>query len=308
MMISMSWCRQRAVFAAAIAVTLLTGCAETQLAVHTVKTISQDGDGAPSVAARPVYKIGNPYQVAGIWYHPAEDPYYDEVGLASWYGQDFHGRNTANGDIYDMNALTAAHKTLPMPSRVRVTNLDNGRSLIVTVNDRGPFVRGRIIDVSRRVAQLLGFQRAGLATVRVQAVSEENGIFVAEKPPTPDPQKEITAVPTQSVRVAAIDAPDGVQVAKAVAPPPRVAAQPPPPPRPETVLFVQAGAFRDADNARRLGRALTRFGDVQIVAVERAGLPIYRVRVGPLIGIDDADQTLRGMIDAGYHESRLVVE
>jgi len=114
------------------------------------------------------YKIGKPYQIAGVWYYPREQPDYDETGIASWYGPGFHGKPTALGEIYDMNALTAAHKTLPLPVTVRVTNLENGRSILLKVNDRGPFVAGRIIDVSRRGAQLLGFGATGTAPVRVQ--------------------------------------------------------------------------------------------------------------------------------------------
>lgn len=285
----------------------VSACAETQLAVHTVKTIAEPDPSAQTEKSSGTYKVGKPYQINGVWYHPKEDPLYDEVGLASWYGEDFHGKTTANGEVYDMNALTAAHKTLPMPSKVRVTNLDNGRSLILTVNDRGPFVAGRIIDLSRRSAQLLGFQRQGLATVRVQAVSEENGIFVAARPPTPDEQKTIASAPRQSVSVSDIDAPQGVAAA-APAPEPRrpiqsqqIAAAPQP-------VFVQAGAFREAENARRLSRELTRFGTVQIVAIERSGQPMFRVRVGPLRGAEAADDTMKEMIDAGYSDVRLVLE
>lgn len=126
---------------------------------------------APSAgAAAGVVKVGAPYVVRGVRYVPRVEPGYDEVGVASWYGPGFHGRRTANGDIYDMEALTAAHTTLPMPSRVRVTNLENGASVVLTVNDRGPFAKGRIIDVSRRAARELGFLRQGIAHVRVQAI------------------------------------------------------------------------------------------------------------------------------------------
>ncbi len=104
----------------------------------------------------------------GTWYYPAQQPGYDEVGIASWYGLKFHGRPTANGETYDLNVLTAALKTLPLPSRVLVNYLANGRSLVLTVNDRGPFVDGRIIDVTRRAAQLLEFRNAGIARVRVR--------------------------------------------------------------------------------------------------------------------------------------------
>ena len=114
------------------------------------------------------YLIGKPYRVAGKTYIPRDDPRYAEVGMASWYGSAFHGRQTANGEVYDVNGLTAAHPTLPLPSYVRVTNLANGRSLVVRVNDRGPFAHGRIIDVSSRVAEMLDFRRAGTARVKVE--------------------------------------------------------------------------------------------------------------------------------------------
>ena len=106
-----------------------------------------------------VYKVGNPYQIMGRWYYPKEDYHYSEVGMASWYGDDFHAKRTANGEKYDMNTLTAAHRTLPLPSIVKVTNLENGRSLVVRVNDRGPYVKDRIIDLSKRSAQLFAFTK-----------------------------------------------------------------------------------------------------------------------------------------------------
>lgn len=121
-----------------------------------------------------IYKLGKPYKVNGIWYFPKEDYKYDEIGIASWYGPDFHQKKTANGEIFDMNLVSAAHKTLPLPSVVRVTNLSNGRSLIVRVNDRGPFVNDRLIDLSRKAAQLLGFIDKGTTKVRVELLPEES--------------------------------------------------------------------------------------------------------------------------------------
>lgn len=116
------------------------------------------------------YQVGKPYKVAGKWYHPKEDTNYDKIGRASWYGPNFHGRLTANGEVYDQNHLSAAHPTLPLPSYVRVTNLDNGRSVVVRVNDRGPFAHGREIDLSSRTADVLDFKNQGTAKVRVQYV------------------------------------------------------------------------------------------------------------------------------------------
>ncbi len=118
------------------------------------------------------YQVGNPYTVRGKTYVPQHDPNYAAAGSASWYGADFHGRRTANGEIFSANAITAAHPTLPLPSYVRVTNADNGRSLIVRVNDRGPYVSGRIIDLSYRAASMLGYVNKGSANVRVEYVGQ----------------------------------------------------------------------------------------------------------------------------------------
>ena len=115
--------------------------------------------------------LGSAYVVGGRMYVPHYDPHYKSVGLASWYGEDFYGRNTANGEIFDLNAISAAHPTMPLPSYARVTNLANGRSLIVRVNDRGPYVSNRIIDVSVHAAELLGFYRQGTAPVKVEYVA-----------------------------------------------------------------------------------------------------------------------------------------
>jgi rare lipoprotein A len=124
--------------------------------------------GQPVPKGGGVYKVGAPYRLNGVVYRPREVDRFDEDGIASWYGEMFHGRRTANGEIYDMEALTAAHPTLPLPSYARVTNLRNGRSLVVRVNDRGPYARGRIIDLSWAVASLLQIHVAGTAPVRVQ--------------------------------------------------------------------------------------------------------------------------------------------
>ena len=116
------------------------------------------------------FKVGKPYKIRGLWYVPKEEPGYDKTGKASWYGPNFHGRKTANGEIFDQNHLSAAHTTFPLPSYARVTNTANGRSVIVRVNDRGPYSHKRIIDVSKKTAEVLGFKRAGTAKVRVEYV------------------------------------------------------------------------------------------------------------------------------------------
>jgi rare lipoprotein A len=126
--------------------------------------------GDPVPRGGGTYRVGKPYVVAGRTYVPEEDANYRAEGLASWYGDDFHGRLTANGEVFDMTSLTAAHPTLPMPSYARVTNLSNGKSLIVRVNDRGPYHGNRLIDVSNKAAELLEFKGNGVAKVRVEYV------------------------------------------------------------------------------------------------------------------------------------------
>ncbi len=126
--------------------------------------------GAPVPKGGGAYRVGKPYTVAGRVYIPEEDVNYSATGVASWYGDDFHGRFTANGEVFDMNSISAAHKTLPLPSYVRVTNLANKRSIVVRVNDRGPYAQDRVIDLSVKTAQLLGFYGHGLAKVKVDYV------------------------------------------------------------------------------------------------------------------------------------------
>jgi rare lipoprotein A len=119
------------------------------------------------------YKIGNPYKIDGKTYYPKEDRNYKKTGYASWYGDDFHNKKTANGEIFNMNDMTAAHKTLPLPSIVKVTNLENGKSVVVRVNDRGPFVDDRIIDLSKKAAEKLDARNKGIFKVKVEFLKKE---------------------------------------------------------------------------------------------------------------------------------------
>ena len=148
----------------------LCACATPQYDIHAGP--AQSGPIAPRPIAPKAGGKGTdqPYQVGGIWYVPHDQPNYDEKGIASWYGDAFNMKATADGEVFDMDQLSAAHTTLPLPSMVEVTNLDNGRKLTVRVNDRGPFVGGRIIDLSHAAAQELGYERAGTAHVRVRYV------------------------------------------------------------------------------------------------------------------------------------------
>jgi len=303
---------------------LLGGCAETRLAVHTAKAIASDEPKRAASGA--TYKVGNPYQINGVWYYPREQPDYDETGIASWYGDPFHGRQTANGETYDMNALTAAHPTLPLPTNVRVTNLENGRSIIVRVNDRGPFVNGRLIDMSRRGAQLLGFHEKGTAKVRVSALEAAtvNGVSVLPKPETTAEERTaLPAAPPGEVAAARLAPPPGGRAApprevqRQPAPQPvQIAAPPPPQPSEHIVvvpvrpssIFVQAGAFTRYDNANRLSAQLSPYGPSRVSRVLVDGVEFFRVRVGPLDSVERADQTLQQLIASGRTDARIVVD
>jgi rare lipoprotein A len=262
--------------------------------------------------------------VDNIWYYPREQPDYDETGIASWYGPTFYGKHTANGEIYNGDQLTAAHKTLPMPVNVRVTNLDNGKSLIVRVNDRGPYARGRIIDLSRRAAELLDVVQSGTARVRVTYIgrADVNG----GPPPSETPPAIANALPAQpagKVDTAAL----GIVPGAAIAPPVREAALPKPaesipsrmfaddqpdgkvtkvPVPAVTSLYVQLGAFSKLENAKALLAKVG--GDLRISTLQRGGQTLYRVRSAPLHSVQEADAALARINGAGANDAHIVVD
>lgn len=204
--------RQRGLVALAPLALALAACSGTP---------SPSSGSIPSSTGKAHYKVGNPYRIGSIWYYPKEDTSYDHTGIASWYGPQFHGKATANGEIFDENKLTAAHPTLPLPVLVRVTNLENGKSLIVRVNDRGPFAAGREIDLSKEAAKELGYMRQGTTKVRVQYIARaalpgdpgygllkaaaddpSRNSFVASKPKTaPEERKVAATAPVKRVNV-----------------------------------------------------------------------------------------------------------
>jgi rare lipoprotein A len=172
-------------------------------------------EGEPVPKGGGTYRVGKPYSIYGRTYVPAENTSYRVEGIASWYGRDFHGRLTANGEVYDMHSISAAHTTLPMPSYVRVTNLDNGRSIIVRVNDRGPYHRNRVIDLSIGTAKALDFYSRGIARVRVEYVGRaplegsDDTMLIAtlrEGSPAPAPSKVMLAAAKPFIPAAAGDA------------------------------------------------------------------------------------------------------
>ena len=336
---------------------LATSCAEVEYVSHWAKTWSDDeatpskridiihGDpiGNPQPATDrngSYYKVGSAYNIGGAWYRPQESFTYDQTGIASWYGPNFHGKKTANGEIYDKYALTAAHPTLQMPSLVRVTNLENGRSVVVRINDRGPFARGRIIDLSKRAAELLDMINQGTARVRVQVLPEESRKLAAaakrgvplrqamldlqggyvRQPSAPQTKPETrTVLASGQTDGDAYYLPEGqrsrpVLNAGSVSPTSynmssqglytvqTTATE-------ATDIYVQIGAFRQRENAELLRAKVTHLqSPVSVHEAVIDGQLFFRVRLGPAATVQQADTLLSDALRAGYNDARIVVE
>jgi rare lipoprotein A len=241
--------------------------------------------------AEPRSASGNkPYSVYGVTYTPLSDTGgYRERGVASWYGKKFHGRRTSSGEPYDMYAMTAAHKTLPLPSYVRVRNLQNDRSVVVRVNDRGPFLHNRLIDLSYAAAAKLGILGTGTGVVEVEAVG----------PDEPSTQV-VKTYPLQIISPAVAAEEISASPAPAVGP----------------KLYLQVGAFALRDNAVSLRDRLEREAlRPIIVQSSQAGMnggagaaPVYRVRIGPLASVEEGDRLTERAAQLGIRDARIVVE
>ncbi|MDH4259702.1 MAG: septal ring lytic transglycosylase RlpA family protein [Gammaproteobacteria bacterium] len=248
-------------------VLLAAGCAQQpQRPEPAAPAPASAGQGVPR--DEPRARLGNPpfYEVASKRYVVlASGAGHVERGVASWYGPTFHGGRTATGEIYDMNAMTGAHPTLPLPTWVQVTNLQNGRSVVVRLNDRGPFSSNRIIDLSRAAAEQLDMIRAGTAMVEIRSLA--GGSPAVETEPASQP----------------------------------AAAQ---------RFYAQAGAFADEGNAQRLAGRLrdARVGDVAISETRVDGRRLFRVRVGPVSGVDEFDALIEKLQRAGVETARLALD
>ena len=238
------------------------------------------------------YKLGSPYQINGVWYYPEFDPAYDSVGIASWYGRDFHGRPTANGEVFDMGQISAAHPTLPMPSLVEVTNLENGRSVKLRVNDRGPFHGNREIDLSQAAARELGFENKGLTEVRVRFVGLLPANGTPPRPGTSTRPSAVVASTAAATQQMSEPKPDRISAASLANGCGNIDAH-----------FVQVAAVREVSSARRLAVELGTLGDVELAA---AAQELTRVRLGPYPNRRDAFGKLAQVRGLGYHDALVV--
>ena len=302
----------------------VAGCTNLELAATALKkvnNINNESATSQTNTPNPHYKIGNPYEIFGVWYYPERDLNYDETGIASWYGPADAGKPTANGEIFDPELISAAHKTLPLPSVVRITNLENGRSIAVRVNDRGPFVAGRIIDLSEEGARVLGFRDNGIARVRVQLLVEEslrlereakNGNFPMlselEKPEMPStvpasiPVSVLTLDNGQTIgggnnSLSAIDIINNSRSANLLE---NQALS--------TEIWIQVGAFRSLSNAETVLGRVTDITKGSISSFDDGTDILHRVRLGPLSSVEEADMVLLSVINRGYQGSKIILE
>jgi rare lipoprotein A len=262
------------------------------------------GDPATPPAGQPVvghYKVGQPYQVKGRWYRPEYDPNYAKVGIASWYGADFHGLPTANGEVFDKDRISAAHPTLPLPSIVRVTNLENGRALDIRVNDRGPFIGDRLIDLSEAAARELGYEDAGLAKVRVQflALADDArgrrptpAVARSEPRPAATPAPAPAKVPPREVQLAALDLPSPAPAAAAAC---SLGPQ-----------LIQIGAFGETDQVSAAMAMVEGLAPVRVEPAFAGGRALARVRLGPVSDPRLAADLLERVVAMGYSDAFMV--
>ena len=316
-----------------IALLTLSACTQLQLGAHVGKQIASQSSGT--------FKVGNPYKIRGKWYTPRESYDHVETGIASWYGPNFHGKQTANGEIFDKRELTAAHRTLQMPSLVRVTNLENGKSLVLRINDRGPFAKGRIIDVSERASELLGFKNQGTAKVRVEVLPEPSRQIAAAAKggkdtggtelafnrgrSTPQPAQvrqaslgpdpfappSLTQQEAQRLNVserglaATSEVPGHVEGGRFLPDPvvvDRYASSA------ADQIFVQAGSFSNQANAVNLSSYLGQIAPAQVQPVTVNGQAFHRVRLGPFNDMAQARVALNRVTASGQGNAVIIVE
>lgn len=259
--------------------------------------LSKIPEPVPKSEARSVYGNKSPYEVLGKTYSvlPSASGYV-ERGIASWYGNKFHGYTTSNFEKYDMYAFSAAHKTLPLPSYARVTNLDNGASVIVRVNDRGPFAENRVIDLSYVAALKLGIWQKGTGLVEVRAIDPDH--------PDRDP---IARAPARAAAPAPVPPPAAAPPAR---PEPRVASAAPPEKIHKPALYLQVGAYSDQTNAERAAATVrnAQLGAVRVVEGTSNGRAVRRVRIGPLRDVDEADALTPKVRALGLGEPRVAID
>jgi rare lipoprotein A len=281
---------------AAAAALGLAGCSTTKLP-DAPKSIG--GAAKPN----PHYKVGAPYKIDGRWYAPKEDPAYEEVGIASWYGDAFHGRLTANGEVFDKRRLSAAHRTLPMPTLVEVENLENGRRIQLRVNDRGPFVGDRIIDLSHAAADALGFTAQGTAKVRVRFLGDAELHGLAALPGETPRRVAQANIPAATAAIEGGTDPLAALIERTAGPAPALRDAPP---AASVEIWVEAAAVEDLAALKTMRLDVPEAGPVTVQSANIGGRAVQLIRFGPFLDEAIAGMSLARVQAAGFSAARII--
>jgi len=259
------------------------------------------------IVAKPIYKVGNKYNIKGKFYFPKKDLSYNKTGIASWYGPKFHGKLTANGEIYNQYALTAAHKTLPLPSAVKVTNLENSKSIILRINDRGPFVNDRIIDLSSKAADILDLKRNGTGLVRVTILKDisltleklaKNGKFpeIADLPKSESPiikKPSTTKVKIQGSKSYKTKKRINYDLSNE---------------KKEYNIYIKLASFNSQKNAELMRDKVSYLEKVKIYKILNSGKTFYQVKAGPFLSVEKVDSLHSMLLEKGMQGAKITIE
>lgn len=257
---------------------------------------------------KPIYKIGKKYNVGGKYYYPKKDLYYNKTGIASWYGPKFHGKLTANGEIYNQYALTAAHKTLPLPSAVKVTNLKNNKSIVLRINDRGPFVNDRIIDLSSKAADILDLKREGTGLVRVQILRDKSLYLekLAKQGSFPEindlKETELPNITIPSkVAVKIKDTKNQKIVTKKINYNLKNLNK-------EYKIYIKLASFSSKKNAEIMKKKVSYIDKVKIYKIYKLNKTLYQVKAGPFLSVEKVDQLHSLLLQKGMQGAKIIIE
>ena len=260
------------------------------------------------IIQKPIYKIGKKYNVDGKYYYPKKNLNYNKTGIASWYGPKFHGKLTANGEIYNQYALTAAHKTLPLPSAVKVTNLKNNKSLVLRINDRGPFVNDRIIDLSSKAADILGLKKEGTGLVRVQILKDKSLLLekLAKKGSFPEiADLKRTELPSiiipNKATVKIKDTKNQKVISKKINYNLKNTNK-------EYKIYIKLASFSSNKNAEIMKEKVSYIEKVKIYKIYKMNKTHYQVKAGPFLSVEKVDKLHSLLLQKGMQGAKIIIE
>ena len=258
-------------------------------------------------STKPIFKIGKKYMIKGKYYFPKKDLYYNKTGIASWYGPKFHGKITANGEVYDQYALTAAHKTLPLPSAVKVTNLENNISVVLRVNDRGPFVNDRIIDLSSKAADTLDLKRNGTGLVRVTILKRESEILedLAKKGHFPEvidlPKAEVPKVNIPKITNVKVEGSKKKSIKNKINYDLKNLKK-------KYKIFIKLASFSSLQSAQLMKEKLSYVENVKIYKTNQSNQLLFHVKAGPFFNVKKVDELNSLLLQKGMQGAKIIIE